>query len=104
MDIVVKLVGVEARDYTDKNTGELKHYAGLHVVHQREDDGEGMRGVRVETLTCPKSVDDTRLEIGQYYGLSYTMQRTVKGTFARLSGLVPTDKAGTPLDELVPSG
>lgn len=101
MDIVVRLVGVEARDYADKNTGELKHYAGLHVVHQKQEDGDGMRGVRVEVLTCPKSVNDADLEIGQFYGLSYVMQRTAKGTYARLSGLVPTDVTGVPLDELV---
>lgn len=100
MDIVVRLVGVEARDYTDKATGELKHYAGLHVVHEGEE--EGMRGVRVETLTCPKNVKDNLLEIGQFYGLIYKMQRTAKGTFARLADMVATDQHGTPLDELVP--
>lgn len=88
MAMIVKLVGIEARDYPDKKTGEMKHYCGLHVVHAQKGNGRNWSGYRVEQLTCPRDVDDRTLKLNAFYELEYQIQQTRSGTYARLVDLV----------------
>lgn len=87
---VVKLLGVETRDYTDQSTGEVKTFCALHVMYETEK--ENMVGNAVESFSCPKDVDRALLQLGKSYELVYTHFRTKNGLGARVSDLVPVSE------------
>ena len=48
---------------------------------------EGVRGSKVEVLSCPREVDPNRLKVGALYALDYSFYQTRSGKMARLAGL-----------------
>jgi len=48
---------------------------------------EGVRGSKVEVLSCPQRVDPRHLKVGALYELGYSFFQTRQGKMARLSDL-----------------
>lgn len=86
---VAKLVGMEVRDYTDRN-GQQRTYCGLHLVHL-EDTVRGVKGSKVETVSCPRELDWRRLKLGTAYQLEYETYDTRNGKAARLAELLEVE-------------
>lgn len=89
MNEVARLVGMEQRSY--EKDGQNRRYCGLHLMYL-EDSVEGVRGSKVECLSCPQRVDPNRLKIGSLYALEYSIFNTKGGKMARLTGLDPVDE------------
>ena len=87
---VVRLMGKEVREYTDKSTGEVKTFCGLHVVYEKTED-DRISGKKCESITCPQKVNYNDLKLGQTYELKHAFFNTKNGMGARVSGLVPVD-------------
>lgn len=87
---VVRLMGKAVREYTDKSTGELKRFCGLHVVYEQSDDNE-VQGKKCENFSCPREVSDESLIIGKCYELQFAHYKTKNGMGARISGLKLVD-------------
>lgn len=85
---VARLVGMEERDYM--KDGQKRHYCGLHLVHV-EDTVDDVLGSKVEVISCPQSVDPSKLKFGQLYELIYTIYQTKTGKGARLSGIAAVE-------------
>lgn len=86
---VAKLMGIEQRKYTGRD-GEEKEFCGLHLCHIA-DSVEGVKGCKCESVSCPRDLDPSGLEIGGTYELVYTIFETKNGKGARLSGLEPVE-------------
>ena len=84
MSEVARLVGMERRSY--EKDGQNRQYCGLHLMYL-EDSVEGVRGSKVECLSCPQRVDPNRLKVGALYALDYSFYQTRNGKMARLAGL-----------------
>lgn len=82
---VAKLVGLEQRDYMGQD-GRQRQFCGLHLMHL-EDSVRGVRGCKVESVSCPREVDPRSLQIGCTYELCYEMYDTRNGKAARLVDL-----------------
>ena len=89
MSEVARLVGMERRSY--EKDGQPRQYCGLHLMYV-ENSVEGVRGSKVECLSCPREVDPNRLKVGALYDLKYSLFNTGKGKMARLSGLEPVEE------------
>lgn len=89
MDEVAKLVGVEMREYLGQD-GRQRQFCGLHLVHV-EDTVDGVKGCKVESVSCPRDVDPKLLEIGVTYQMKYTIYDTKNGKAARLVDLLPVE-------------
>lgn len=85
---VVRLMGIETRSWTDKNTGELKTFNSLHVVHESPTK-EGVKGKSCESFSCPQDLNLGTLQLNQTYELQYEHYRMKDGLHARISNLVP---------------
>lgn len=86
---VAKLVGMEVRDYTDQD-GRQRHFCGLHLVHV-EDTVRDVQGCKVESVSCPRDVDNRTLELGTTYEMVYEHYDTKAGKMARLVDLRPVE-------------
>lgn len=85
---LARLVGKEVRKY--EKDGQNREYCGLHLVYA-EGSVDGIEGSKVSSVSCPRKVAPSRLEIGQLYELQYEIY-TMKGqTMARLVNLVPVE-------------
>lgn len=84
MSEVARLVGMERRSY--EKDGQNRQYCGLHLMYV-ENSVEGVRGSKVEVLSCPREVDPNRLKVGALYALFYSFYQTRNGKMARLAGL-----------------
>lgn len=84
MSEVARLVGMERRSY--EKDGQRRQFCGLHLMYV-EGSTEGVKGSKVECLSCPQRVDPDRLKVGALYELQYSMYNTKAGKMARLSGL-----------------
>lgn len=84
MSEVARLVGMERRQY--EKDGQKREFCGLHLMYV-ENSVEGVRGSKVEVLSCPQRVNPDRLQVGGLYELGYTMYNTKSGKMARLSDL-----------------
>ena len=84
MSEVARLVGMERRSY--EKDGQTRQYCGLHLVHV-EGSVEGVKGSKVECLSCPREIDPNRLKVGALYELQYSFFKSRNGKMARLSGL-----------------
>ena len=84
MSEVARLVGMERRSY--EKDGQNRQYCGLHLMYV-ENSVEGVRGSKVEVLSCPREVDPNRLKVGALYALDYSLYQTRSGKMARLAGL-----------------
>lgn len=84
MSEVARLVGMERRSY--EKDGQNRQYCGLHLMYV-ENSVEGVRGSKVEVLSCPRETDPNRLKVGAMYELSYSFYQTKQGKMARLAGL-----------------
>ena len=84
MSEVARLVGKERRSY--EKDGQNRQYCGLHLMYV-ENSVEGVRGSKVEVLSCPREVDPNRLKVGALYALDYSFYQTRSGKMARLAGL-----------------
>ena len=84
MSEVARLVGMERRNY--EKDGQPRQYCGLHLMYV-EGSVDGVKGSKVECLSCPREVDPNRLKVGALYDLQYSLFNTGKGKMARLSGL-----------------
>lgn len=89
MSEVARLVGMERRSY--EKDGKQREYCGLHLMYV-ENSVEGVRGSKVEVLSCPQRVDPERLKMGALYELGYTMFNTKAGKMARLTDLQPVEE------------
>ncbi len=89
MSEVAKLVGKEVRDYVDRE-GQKRHYCGLHLCHL-EGTVSDVEGCKVESVSCPRDVDERLLEVGATYELVYSMFDTRNGKMARLADLKVVD-------------
>lgn len=89
MSEVARLVGMERRSY--EKDGQQREFCGLHLVYL-ENSSEGVRGSKVECLSCPREVDPNRLKMGALYELQYSMYSTKAGKMARLVGLDPVEE------------
>lgn len=90
MSEVARLVGMEQRSY--EKDGQNRQYCGLHLMYL-ENSVEGVRGSKVECLSCPQRVDPARLKLGSLYALDYSIFNTKGGKMARLTGLEPVEEA-----------
>ena len=88
---VVRLMGIEKREWVDKATGELKQFVGLHVVYEQGGVESGFVGKRCENFACPREVNPADLKMGQCYELQYTHFQMKNGLGARITGLVPVE-------------
>lgn len=86
---VAKLVGLEMRDYTGKD-GRQRQFCGLHLVHV-EDTVRGVKGCKVESVSCPREIDPRTLELGTTYAMEYETYDTRNGKAARLVELSPVE-------------
>ncbi len=86
---VAKLVGVELREYKGQD-GKQKQYCGLHLVHL-EDTVRSVKGCKVESVSCPRSIDPGTLELGATYQMEYETYDTRNGKAARLVELLPVE-------------
>lgn len=85
---VAKLVGMELREY--EKDGQKKRFCALHLVHV-EDSVSEVIGSKVESVSCPRSVNPDNLDIGTLYQLDYE-HYTMKGQkIARLVNLLPVE-------------
>ena len=84
MSEVARLVGMEQRSY--EKDGRQREYCGLHLMYV-ENSVEGVRGSKVEVLSCPQRVDPRHLKAGALYELGYSFFQTRQGKMARLSDL-----------------
>lgn len=83
---IYQLVGKESRNY--EKDGVKKVYNGLHMVSSA-GAGDCVDGSVVQKVTCPNGVDPSRLSIGAWYELIYSIYDTPKGKMARLVDLQP---------------
>ncbi len=86
---VAKLVGVEMREYMGKD-GKQKQFCGLHLVHV-EGTVRGVKGCKVEAVSCPREIDPGTLELGATYQMEYETYDTKNGKAARLVDLLPVE-------------
>lgn len=84
MSEVARLVGMERRSY--EKDGQQREFCGLHLVYV-ENSVDGVRGSKVECLSCPQRVNPDRLKVGALYELGYSFYQTRNGKMARLSDL-----------------
>jgi len=91
MNEVVRLLGVEKRSYTDKDSGQPRTFCGLHVVYELVEQ-EIFAGKRVDSFSCPHNVNPDNLEVGKCYELEWAHFKTRTGTGARIDGLNPVDE------------
>lgn len=84
MSEVARLVGMERRSY--EKDGQTRQYCGLHLMYV-EGSVEGVKGSKVENMSCPREVDPNRLKVGALYELQYSYFNSRNGKMARLSGL-----------------
>lgn len=89
MSEVAKLVGLEVRDYVDRE-GKARHYCGLHLCHL-EGTVRDVQGCKVEAVSCPQGVEDRLLEVGKTYELVYEHFDSRNGKMARLADLREVD-------------
>lgn len=89
MSEVARLVGMEQRSY--EKDGKQRDYCGLHFLYL-ENSVEGVRGSKVEVLSCPQRVNSDRLKVGVLYELGYSFFQTRQGKMARLSDLQPVEE------------
>lgn len=87
---VARLVGMEQREYKDKD-GRQRTFCGLHLVHA-EGTVEDVHGSKVESVSCPRTLDPRLLNVGSLYQLSYALYDTKNGKAARLVDLLPVDE------------
>ncbi len=85
---VARLVGMEIRDY--EKDGQKRRYCGLHLVYIEDSSGDVI-GSRVEVVSCPRSVDPNKLEVGHLYQLQYDLFNMKGQKMARLKGLDPVE-------------
>ncbi len=85
---VARLVGMELRKY--EKDGQERQFCGLHLVYA-EGMSEGVIGSRVESTSCPRSVDPNTLEVGQLYELGYEHYKMKGQLCARLKTLDPVE-------------
>lgn len=86
---VAKLVGIEIREYEGKD-GKQRQYCGLHLVHVA-DSVRGVKGSKVEEVSCPREIDPKTLELGTTYQMEYEVYDTKVGKMARLVDLLPVE-------------
>ena len=89
MTEVAKLVGKEVREFRGQD-GRQRIYCGLHLVHL-EDTVRGVKGSKVEAVSCPREVDPKSLEVGKTYQLDYETYDTKDGKKARLVGFLEVE-------------
>lgn len=89
MAVVAKLVGKEVRQYKGQD-GKQHIYCGLHLVHL-EGSARGVKGCKVETVSCPREVDPESLAVGTMYQLDYDLYDTKNGKAARLVDLLEVE-------------
>ena len=76
MSEVARLVGMERRSY--EKDGQNRQYCGLHLMYV-ENSVEGVRGSKVEVLSCPQRVDPRHLKVGALYELVTASFRPGRG-------------------------
>lgn len=81
------IMGIETRNYTDKKTGELRMFRGVHVVWQDKQD-RGLTGKACECISIREDADISNLEIGKVYSADYQ----VSGRYARVVGFMEVSK------------
>ena len=86
---VAKLVGMEVRDYQGRD-GRQRTYCGLHLVHL-EDSVRGVKGCKVEVVSCPHNFEWQFLKLGTAYQLEYETYDTRNGKAARLVNLLEVE-------------
>ena len=89
MSEVARLVGMERRSY--EKDGQTRQYCGLHLMYV-EGSVDGVKGSKVESVSCPREVDPNRLKVGAMYELQYSFYSSRNGKMARLSGLDLVDE------------
>lgn len=89
MVVVVKLVGMEVREYKGQD-GKQHTFCGLHLVHL-EDSVRGVKGSKVESVSCPRDIDPEGLIIGMTYQLEYEVYDTKNGKAARLVDMLEVE-------------
>lgn len=87
---VVRLVGIEARDYKDKATGEQRRFCALHCAHVPGSQ-RGVEGSKVEVIRKPRDVQERSLKIGNLYELSYSHFDRGNDRIAYVSDLTPVE-------------
>lgn len=87
---VVRLVGMEKREYMDKDNKPRK-YCGLHLMYL-DGSQRAVEGCKVEVVSCPRELDPALLELGHLYQLDYEMYDTRNGKAARLVDLIPVEE------------
>lgn len=87
---VIRLVGIEARDYKDKATGEQRRFCALHCEYL-PDSRRGVEGCKVEVIRKPRGFDERKLKIGQAYELIYSTFERGNDKFAYVSDLTPVE-------------
>lgn len=88
MSEIYQLVGKEQRTYM--KDGIQKFYCGLHLVGS-QGGAEGVEGSAVQTVSCPRNTDPSRLRIGEWYELVYSHYKTAAGIRASVSDLRPVE-------------
>ena len=86
---VARLVGKEVREYRGQD-GRQHIFCGLHLVYL-EDSVRGVKGSKVEAVSCPREVDPESLKIGALYQIDYELYSTKNGKAARLVDLLEVE-------------
>ena len=87
---VARLQGIEKRSYKGQD-GQEKFFCGLHLLYL-EGSVNGVQGSKVESVSCPRTLDPRLLNVGGLYQLSYELYDTKNGKAARLVDLLPVDE------------
>lgn len=85
---VAKLVGMEIREY--EKEGRQRQYCGLHLEYVPGSVPE-VQGCKVESVSCPRRCDPSKLQIGHLYQLEYEVFPMKGQLLARLDDLLPVE-------------
>ena len=91
----VIVVGKRSSEYTRRDTGEVKRWEEIHVIHvtpmESDNDGTVAEGQSVEVFPLPRSVSFSSIQVGATYSLIFTLRSTREGRRAYLTGLERVD-------------
>lgn len=95
MDDNVIVVGKRSSEYTHRDTGEVRRWEEIHVIHvspmESDNDGTVADGQAVEVFPLPRSVPFGSIQVGATYTLIFTLRVTRDGRRAYLTGLERVD-------------
>ncbi len=80
------IVGIEAIEKIDKETGASNFNYNLHVMRDIKKGAKGISGYKVETIWVPFDIEPD-VVIGSYCDFDFDIVQTKSGSFTRLDSI-----------------